>query len=126
MRTSFDSSSTTARTYSSSASAAVRPSRLRRNRCLIREHLGGWILLGVDDDKTLHGYEIPERTDLQSHLGALLREQCDPLPPFVAERCEIDNKKLVVVRVFESTDAPHIVRGKGAVYLRSSKGKGRR
>jgi Putative DNA-binding domain len=85
--------------------------------------LGGWILLGVGDDKTLHGYTKPANLDLQSYLAALLRKECDPLPPFVAEMFELEGKPIAVLRVFESTDPPHIVRGTGAVYVRTSKGK---
>ena len=47
----------------------------------------------------------------------------DPLPPFVAEMREVDGKPIAVIRVFASADVPHIVRGTGAVYVRSSKGK---
>jgi hypothetical protein len=36
---------------------------------------------------------------------------------------EVDGKPIAVVRVFPSVDSPHIVRGTGAVYVRSSKGK---
>ena len=63
------------------------------------------------------------RVDIQSHLGNVLRAQVDPLPPYVADRRTLNGKTIVVVRVFESTDTPHIVRGTGAVYTRSSKGK---
>lgn len=85
--------------------------------------LGGWVLIGVADDGAVVGWEKPERLDLQSHLGNVLRAQVDPLPPFVADMREADGKPVAVVRVFESADSPHIVRGTGAVYLRSSKGK---
>ncbi len=85
--------------------------------------LGGWVLLGVADDGTIHGYEKPHDLDLQSHLAAVLRQECDPLPPFVAGMFELDDKTIAVVRVFESTDAPHVVRGTGAVHVRTSKGK---
>ena len=47
----------------------------------------------------------------------------DPLPPFVADMRTADGKPIGVIRVFASTDVPHIVRGTGAVYVRSSKGK---
>lgn len=53
----------------------------------------------------------------------MLRAQVDPLPPFVADMREVDGKPIAVVRAFPSADSPHIVRGTGAVYLRSSKGK---
>ena len=85
--------------------------------------LGCFILLGVDDDGNLHGWTNPARRDLQSYLAELLRQQVDPLPPFVAGIRTLDGKSIGVVRVFESADAPHIVRGTGALYLRSSKGK---
>lgn len=85
--------------------------------------LGGWILLGVDDDGTVHGWEKDPQLDLQSHLGNLLRAQVDPLPPFVCDMREVDGKPIAVVRIFPSVDSPHIVRGTGAVYVRSSKGK---
>jgi hypothetical protein len=85
--------------------------------------LGGWILLGVNDDGTVHGYEKPRDLDVQSHLAAVLRRECDPLPPFVAGMSELDDKSIAVLKVFESADAPHVVRETGAVYVRTSKGK---
>lgn len=86
--------------------------------------MGGWLLLGVKDDRTVdEGYEKPEQLDLQSHLAAVLRKEVDPLPPFVAEMFEYRGKPVGVMRIFESADPPHIVRGTGAVYLRDSEGK---
>jgi Putative DNA-binding domain len=85
--------------------------------------LGGWILLGVADNGTVPGWAKPERLDLQSHLGSIIGAQVDPLPPFVAEMREVDGRPIAVIRVFASADVPHIVRGTGAVYVRSSKGK---
>lgn len=86
--------------------------------------LGGWILLGVDDDGTVHGWEAePRKTDLQSHLGQLLRAQVDPLPPFVAAYQEVEGKPIAVMRIFESSDVPHVERGTGAIYVRTSAGK---
>jgi len=85
--------------------------------------LGGWILLGVADDGEVHGWSKPARLDLQSYLGSVLASQVDPLPPFVADMRNVDGKPIGVIRVFASADVPHIVRGTGAVYVRSSKGK---
>jgi hypothetical protein len=85
--------------------------------------VGGWLLLGVADDGSIVGWEPPGRSDAQAHLGELLRVQVDPLPPFVAGEREFDGKKIVVVRVFESADTPHIVKPTGGVYVRTSKGK---
>lgn len=85
--------------------------------------LGGWILLGVADNGTVQGWVKPERLDLQSHLGSVIGAQVDPLPPFVADMRQVDGEPFAVIRVFASADVPHIVRGTGAVYVRSSKGK---
>lgn len=85
--------------------------------------LGGFILLGIDDAGEPVGWEKPAKLDLQSHIGDLLRQQVDPLPPYVADMRELDGKPVAVVRVFESADTPHIVRGSGAIVYRTSKGK---
>jgi hypothetical protein len=85
---------------------------------------GGWVLIGVDDDGSVHGYtDVSERTDLQSHLGALLRAQVDPLPPYLAAWREIDGKRIGVMKVYESADAPHVVKEWGSVYVRTPAGK---
>jgi hypothetical protein len=86
--------------------------------------LGGWVLLGVDDDGTVYGWQVePPKTDLQSHLANLLRHQVDPLPPFVVDYREHEGKRIAVMRVFESSDVPHVERGSGAIYVRTSAGR---
>ena len=40
--------------------------------------LGGWLLIGVANDKRLVGWQ-PEKGDLQSHFGHLLRQAVDPM-----------------------------------------------
>src|SRR6266542_3706475 len=71
--------------------------------CSFANTLGGWVLLGIDDEtKEVHGFSFGERTDVQSHLGQLLRNEIDPSPPFVAGQFELDGKPLVVTRIFES------------------------
>jgi hypothetical protein len=85
--------------------------------------LGGWVLLGVDDRGNIHGFPTSGKLDLQTWLAETLRKQTDPLPPFVCGSRHLEGKQVVVVRVFESADSPHIVRGSGAVYVRTAKGK---
>ncbi len=86
--------------------------------------LGGWILLGVDNDGSIHGWKVdPPKTDLQSHLANLLGRQVDPVPPFVAAYREREGTTIAVMRVFESSDVPHVERGTGAIYVRTSAGK---
>jgi hypothetical protein len=86
--------------------------------------LGGWILLGVDNDGSVHGWMVdPPKTDLQSHLANLLSQQVDPVPPFVSAYREREGLTIAVMRVFESSDVPHVERGTGAIYVRTSAGK---
>ncbi len=85
--------------------------------------LGGFILLGVADGGEVVGWEKPSKADLQSYLGELLRREVDPLPPFIAEMRKLNGKPIGVIRIFESSDSPHVVRGTGAIYVRTSKGK---
>src|SRR4051812_13164349 len=47
--------------------------------------LGGFVLIGVTDGKRIVGYETPPRTDLQSHIGNVLRRAVSPVPPFLIE-----------------------------------------
>jgi hypothetical protein len=85
--------------------------------------VGGWLLLGVDDEKTPVGYRPPPRLDLQSHLGQLLRNELDPVPPFVAGVRDMGEISIGVVRVFESDEVPVVLKGSGAIYVRDGGGK---
>jgi hypothetical protein len=92
--------------------------------CSFANTLGGWVLLGIEDkSKEVRGFSFHSSTDVQSHVGQLLRDEADPLPPFVAGEFKLEGKPVVVLRVFESADTPHIVRGTGAIYTRDSAGK---
>lgn len=83
--------------------------------------LGGWLLLGVEDSGSLVGYTPPGRADVQSHVGQLLAAEVEPLPPFVAAERELDGVALLVVRIFESADTPHLLR-RGSIPIRTPKG----
>jgi Putative DNA-binding domain len=85
--------------------------------------VGGWVLLGVDDEKKPVGYKPPPKLDLQSHLGQLLRNGLDPVPPFVAGLRDVGKVSIGVVRVFESDDVPVVLKGSGAIYVRDAGGK---
>jgi hypothetical protein len=85
--------------------------------------IGGWILLGINDDGSIAGYQIEPALDLQSHLGHLLRNEVEPVPPFATAVHNIDGASVGVVRVFESEDSPVLVRRTGAIYVRDAGGK---
>lgn len=86
--------------------------------------LGGWVVLGVDDEtREIVGWKPKGRADDLDYIRDLLRREVDPMPPFAAKRMLIDRRRVSVVRVYESTDTPHIVRGTGSVYIREPGGK---
>lgn len=84
--------------------------------------LGGWLLIGVDDKGNVVGYEPPGTVDIQDYVRDLLRSQVDPLPPFAAAMIDHPDGRVAVVRVFESTDLPHVA-GDGVIYRRNPGGK---
>ncbi len=84
--------------------------------------LGGWLLLGVADDGTPVGFSPPGRADPQAYIGQLLAAEVDPLPPYLAAVRQIKGMPILVVRVFESADTPHLLRTTGALVIRTPKG----
>lgn len=81
--------------------------------------LGGWVILGVDDEaREVVGWKPKGRADAVDHLRQLLQHEVDPMPPFAARRMRVGRKWVSVIRVYESADTPHIIRGTGAVYVR--------
>lgn len=83
--------------------------------------LGGWLLVGVDDEGALKGYE-PGAGDFTDRLRHKVSRQVDPLPPFAADVRKLDGMKIGVIRVLESADTPHIVIGDGSVPIREPGG----
>jgi hypothetical protein len=61
------------------------------------------------------------RADAQSHVGQLLAAEVDPPPPFVAAERELDGVPILVIRVFESADTPHLL-GNGSIPIRTPSG----
>jgi hypothetical protein len=85
--------------------------------------LGGWVLLGVHDKtRRLESLDLAQGIDMQSHIGNLLRNAVDPVPPFLADTIEVDGLTVGFVRVFSSSVVV-LVSGSGAVYTRDAGGK---
>jgi hypothetical protein len=82
------------------------------------------LLIGVDNEGRVVGYEPPGRADLQDHMRQLLRAQVDPVPPFATAMVPLDGHRVGVVRVGESSDTPHIT-NEGVIYVRNDGGKQR-
>lgn len=79
---------------------------------------GGWFLLGIDDNGSVFGADLPERTHLRDWLRDVLDSRVDPMPPFEADRFVVDGAEIGVVRVPRSTQTPHFITDTDAVYER--------
>ncbi len=66
---------------------------------------GGFLLLGVDDDKSLYGLES-EKTDTDL-IKETAEKYCEPEIKCQIEWFEIDSKDVLVTRIFESGNKPH-------------------
>ena len=77
---------------------------------------GGWVLLGVKDCEP-SGWKPPSGPLVDS-VRQRLEGRIDPLPPFAAATREVDGKTIGVVRVYESSDTPHVVTQNGGIYVR--------
>jgi hypothetical protein len=85
--------------------------------------LGGWVLLGVNDKtRQLESLDLAQGVDMQSHIGNLLRNAVDPVPPFLADTIEVEGLTVGFVRIFSSSVVV-LVSGSGAVYTRDAGGK---
>jgi hypothetical protein len=81
--------------------------------------LGGWILLGVEDHpRGIEGWNLGDGVDVQTHVGEILGSRIDPSPPFVTTSVVVDDRRVGVVRIFESADTPHVIKKTGAILVR--------
>lgn len=91
--------------------------------------LGGWVLLGVEDDRgaepgSVKGWAPKGRASAQDYVRDLLQNNVDPVPPFAAKVVHLeDGQSVGVVRVAESVDVPHVVAPTGSVWTRGQGGK---
>lgn len=88
---------------------------------------GGWLLLGVKDGKPTDSAEpwAQDEDGAPTLIDAVrdrLRGELDPLPAFEAQVRRLADGPVGVVRVYESTDTPHVSVRSGAVYVREVAG----
>jgi len=79
--------------------------------------LGGWVLVGVKDGKPIPGWEPPKGGFVDA-VRQRLEGRLDPLPSFAADVLTVEKSTIGVVRVYESTDTPHILLADGSVVVR--------
>ncbi len=66
---------------------------------------GGYLIIGVDDDKGIIGVES-EKTESELILD-VAKNYCEPPLDIDIEYVEVKGKEVVVVKVFESENKPH-------------------
>lgn len=88
--------------------------------------LGGWLLIGVQNGKPTGNLEWAQE-DAPSLVDAVrdrLRNELDPMPAFEARILDHPDGPVGVVRIYESSDTPHIAMRTGAVFVREVAGVG--
>lgn len=75
-------------------------------------HLGGWVLLGVQDDGQATGLSEAELATWLEHdeVAAGLNAYADPFVQIDVERMEYDGRSFVVIRVHEFAEVPVLAR----------------
>lgn len=91
--------------------------------CSFANTLGGWVLIGVTNGAPNaglpDGWEPVAGADLTDRVREALKEnRVDPIPAFAATVRNVGEQPVGVVRVYESADAPHVIRN-GQVFVRS-------
>lgn len=66
---------------------------------------GGYLILGVDDDKSIYGIES-EKSDYEL-IKETAEKYCEPPINFKTYLFQIDNKEIMVVQIDESKNKPH-------------------
>lgn len=66
---------------------------------------GGFLILGVDDDKSIYGIES-EKSDYEL-IKETAEKYCEPPIDFQTHLFEIENKEIMVVEISESNNKPH-------------------
>jgi hypothetical protein len=87
--------------------------------------IGGWLLLGVRDGRPLENppsWAVEDAPSLVDFVRDRLRGEVDPLPAFEARVIELPVGRVGVVRVYESSDTPHVLVRTGAVFVREVAG----
>ncbi len=66
---------------------------------------GGYLILGVDNDKSIYGIES-EKSDYEL-IKETAEKYCEPPIDFKIHLFEIENKEIMVVQIDESQNKPH-------------------
>lgn len=81
------------------------PEKIAREMIAFANTKGGYLIIGVDDDKEIIGVES-EKTEAELILDAA-SNFCEPPLNVEIDFVEVKGKEVVVVKVFESDSKPH-------------------
>ena len=89
------------------------PERIAKEIIAFANTRGGRLLLGIDDDGTIHGVRDAEEEEYALHVS--LEKHCRPIVPVETERVAVSRKRdVIVVVVRESSEKPHFVVNNGS------------
>ena len=84
--------------------------------------IGGVILIGVDDDRTIVGLDRQELELAEATVVQICRDSIDPVVHIVTDRPRIDDKELLKIEVFRSQ---YVHRSSGRYFIREGSSKRR-
>lgn len=93
------------------------PAKLVKEISAFANTYGGYILLGINDDKTIGGCE--KWTEQRIH--AAIHDSLTPIPNFDVKKFIIDEKRIFVIKIEEGIMPPYIT-NKGQIFERVSSG----
>lgn len=93
------------------------PSKLIKEVSAFANTYGGYIFLGIDDDKTISG--CTQWTEQRIHVS--IHDSITPIPNFAVRKLKRGDKTIFIIKVEEGTMPPYVT-GKGEIYERVSSG----
>ena len=96
---------------------AVEPPKLVKEISAFANTYGGYVLLGVDDDKTISG--CTEWNEQRIH--STIYDSITPIPNFDVKRFKTNGKVIFIIKIEEGTIPPYIT-NKGQIFERVSSG----
>lgn len=93
------------------------PDKLIKEISAFSNTYGGYILLGINDDKSIGGCK--KWTEQRIHVT--IHDSITPTPNFDVKKLQIDDKTIYVIKIEEGTMPPYIT-NKGEIYERISSG----
>ena len=91
--------------------------KIVKEMCAFANSFGGYIIIGVEDDKTITGCVNWN----EQRIHALIYDSLTPIPVFDVKELMKDSKQILLIRVNEGINPPYIT-SEGRIYERVSSG----